>query len=256
VEEIMRSIGRIVAIAWLLFACPRLASADDVAIKKGHFRYNGDTWFRRAAHTIVLGAFGEKKTPLGGSNYLAVEDRIPAKHLAVYGKVHKSHPVEIDWEKHSKTDVSADFGFKYFTLKGEAAMTGDYETFKSAKLKLIMIWMDEGPTKTTINHSDGVRNFLRKEGRDGRVVVGLCIAVDGELAKHFENSTLVTLSGQADGGVVEITAKQSAGSTTSGSHTIKLPPRSVFGYRLAKVKSWDKNKTLVTNMTIDQPGGN
>lgn len=249
----MRSIGGIVAVALLLFACPRLAAADDVEIEASYFKYGGTKYFRRDAPVVKLGSYGQKKTPLLAINYLAVEDTIATEKLAAHAEVSKSGPVIIDWKKYSKTDVSANFGFKYFTMGAKTALTGDYETFKSAKLKLVMFSIAEGPMKKAINGSDAVLNYLKKEGSDGRVVTRVWVVVDAKLATHLENSTTVTLSGKA-GGAIEITAKLSASSSTSESHTIILPKGMVFAYLLSKVKDWNKGKTEVLNLAEDPQG--
>jgi hypothetical protein len=249
----MRSIVGIVGVVLLSLACPRLASADDVDIKDSYFKYGGIKYFRGNAENIKIGAYGQKKKPWGSMNYLAVQDTIMSEHLAAHSKVHKSRPVIIDWGRYSKTAVSSHFGFQYFRLGAKTAVKGSYETFKSAKLKLVKFVIDEGPMKTTINNSAGVRNYLKNEGKSGRVVVAVWVVVSAELATLIEKSTVVTASGKADG-PLEITAKVSASSNASGSQTIILPRGAAFAYMLAKVNDWNDDKTQVEGLEDDSSG--
>jgi len=251
----MRSIGGFVAAAVLAMALPRVAAADEVEIKDSYFKYGGVRYFRGKAENIEIGSYGQKKEPLTSTNYLAVEAKIASENLASYSKAHTVTKVAIDWAKYNKTDVSTSFGFKYFTMGAKTALTGSYEQFKSAKLQLVKIVIDEGPMKTTINKSNGVRNFLKDEGGDGRVVIEVWVAMEAQLASHFSNSTVFSLSGKA-GSALEITGKLTASSTGSGAQTITISKGTTFAYLLEKVKDWNKDKTQVLDMEDDQQSVN
>ena len=64
----------------------------ELNIKDSHIRVNGIDYFRGGAENVVLGSFGEKKTPLFKINYLEHQGTLPSDKL----KVREATVLDID----------------------------------------------------------------------------------------------------------------------------------------------------------------
>jgi hypothetical protein len=223
------------------------ASAADVKIKDSYFKYGGVKYFRGKSENVQLGSYGEKKTPAGKPNYLAIEKNIKTQHLDS-AKVKVAGPFNIDWSKQSKKHVEATGGLKFFKNSGgTAALT--HKKAKQAKLKLMKFFIHEGAMKTTLNkQADGARSYLKKEGKDGRVVTEVWVVMEAKLANSISNAGSVSASSGNNG--IKIKAR---GETTE---TITLAPGTTFAYLMHKVKKWNKGKKKITDMEDDQKGLN
>ncbi len=225
------------------------AYAASVAITQSKFKYNGVSYFRAKSENIVLASYGEKKTPLGSPNYLAVQNDVNRDKLGKV-KVKIAGPYAIDWSKYSKSDVNA--SIKYLKTAGG---TGSFnrDAAKSANLKLVKLSLDEGQLKKLLNQeADGARNYLKNEGNDGRIVSEVWIATEASLAEKITNCGSVSGSG-SNGSLDVAIGGSSCGTTTS---SVSIPTNTTFAYLLHKVKKWNGNKTKVENLEDDSKGIN
>jgi len=252
----MKSIGGIAAVALFSLAMPALAQAEEVDVKTAYFKYGAIKYFRGKAENVELGSYGQKKEPITSTNYLAVQSRITADNLKAYANPRTVTKVTVDWSKYSKTDVEAGVSLKYFVYNGSTSVSGSYEKFKSAKLKLVKIVIDEGPMITTLNHAGTARDYMKQEGGDARVVAEVWVAMDAQLAEHFVNSTVFELSGGGSAEAIKVTGKLQVGSTGSGSQTITISKGTTFAYLLMKVKEWNSGKTQIVDLEDDMSGLN
>ncbi len=230
-----------------LFALP--AFAADLKISKSAFAYGGTRYYRGKAENVRLGSYGEKKTPVGQTNYLAVQNHITQANLAKV-KVGIAGPFPMEWSKYSKTDVEAGLSTKYVKAGGATA-TLSHEAAKSANLKLVKFYLNEGELRKLLNnHADGARNYLADEGNDGRVVSEVWVVMEGTLASQVTTSGSVSGSGTANGLQIDVKASTSSTTTTK----ITLPPDTTFAYMMHKVKKWEDKKTRVGDLEDDQHG--
>ncbi|MCA9547070.1 MAG: hypothetical protein KC613_21860 [Myxococcales bacterium] len=238
----------VLALVGLCAASGTAVAQSNVKITKSKFVYNGKAYFRGGSENVVLGAYGEKKTPVGRPNYLAVEDEIGQGILA--GDVKISGPYTVDWKKHSKGEVNA--GIKYLTVAGGTAGFS-WDAAHSANLQLVKFWVNEGPLKTILNTKAGkAREALKKEGGDGRVVSEVWVAMEANLASDVTNCASGSVQGSAKGFTVTLSGKNCT--TKTGSVTI--PSNTTFAYLMHKVKKWNKGKTQVDNLEDDNVGAN
>ena len=166
-------------------------------------------------------------------------------------KVEYNTTADISWNQTNKADVEVNGVLKFFGLEGKIAVSGNYEKAKSAKLKLVSFAIDEGPLKMMLNQdADGARKYLAQEGKDGRIVSEVWIAMEAELAEHFSSSSSIAVSVQAVGNSLEITAKGGK----HGTQTVSLSSGTTFAYKLHKVKDWNKGKTKIEDMEADYKG--
>ena len=239
--------GGVAALAALSHvALPALAA--DTKVSSSAFSYSGFRYYRGKAENVKLGSYGEKKTPVGQINYLAVQNNITNDNLAK-ASVQIAGPFSIDWSKFSKTDVEASGSTKYVKAGGTASFS--YETAKTANLKLVKFYLNEGSLKTLLNnYASGARNFLSGTGSDGRVVSEVWVVMEATIASQVVANGSV--SGNATVNGINVDVK--AGGSVTTAYSITLPPDTSFAYLLHKVKSWNSGKTLITDLEDDQHG--
>lgn len=224
------------------------ALAGDVSVKKGALVIDsGQRFFRGKATDVALGSYGEKKTPALAVPYLAVEKAMPPSVLA-RSSVKITGPISVDWAKVSKTDVEA--GMNYLNAAGGKASLS-VEKAKSARLVLVKFSLHEGDLKELLNrHAAESRSYLKKEGKDGRIVSEVYVAMEAELASKVTTGASASAKGNANGLEIEVAASSSSTTTTK----ISLPPDTTFAYLLHRVKKWSGDK--IDDMEDDRPGAN
>lgn len=221
----------------------------ETKVAKHYFEYGTVKYFRGKAENVQIGSYGEKKDPIGAIAYLDVQARVKAEHLD--GRVHYVTTIDVDWEDEKEAAVEANGDLKFFGLSKKVALNGSYEKAKSARLKLVKFAINEGPLKTMLNQdAGGARNFLAKEGKDGRIVSEIWVAMEAELAEHFATSGSISVGAGAAGSSLEV----SASGGRHGSQTVVLSPGTTFAYKLHKVKSWNKDKTRIEDLEADYKG--
>ena len=123
----------------------------------------------------------------------------------------------------------------------QGALSFDYSKAKSAKLELINLSIDEIPLIRVLNDAPVARDFLAKEGSDGRVVSEYWIVVEAALAEAFEASGSAGIAVKAFGNQANLTI----GGGKHGSQTVTMSPGTTFAYKLHKVSQWSKGKESV-----------
>jgi hypothetical protein len=238
----------------LLLAAGFIMLATNVAsaqtkITDRKFVYSGFSYFRGSAEDINLASYGEKKTPVGKTNYLARQNDVNRSHLGNV-KVTVSGPYYINWNSYSNTAVNANID--YLTAAGGTA-SFSRTTAKSANLKLIKFSLSEGEQKKLLNsYASGARNYLKTEGGDGRFVSSVWVVMDASLASDIKSCGSVSGSGTHSGFKVTIDVSSCRGSVSK----IDVPPGTTFAYGLYKVKKWNSGKTKIKDMEDDQKGLN
>jgi hypothetical protein len=213
------------------------------------FEYEGQKYFRRNAHTLDLGSYGEKKDSAFAPGFLEEHGTIKDEHLTP--RIEVGEAVSINWETTSQGDIGADVNLKFFGIGANIAQSTSYSKAKSAKLKLMPISIPEGKVIGMLNAADGARKFLADEGNDGRVLTMVWVLVEGQLAEEFSKNSGNSVSVKVLGQSISLTA---AGGK-SGSYTIEMSANATFAYKLHKVKSWtDKSKTKVEAVEADYKG--
>ncbi len=226
--------------------------AGDARITNTSLKFAGLSYFRANSPSVLLGAFGEKKTPLTKQNYLEVLGRIPAARL----KVHRATTATIDFTGTSSVDVAVDVSVPVSgadtdlgqgmgtdvvpgTDTGTVTLSPSvaYEQMRHDQLRLVKLDIYPSDIIKAANASPAVLNHLKECGDSGRLVHQIFMVLNAKTAKVFSSSTSLALS--ATNGEVMVTAKGSNGST--GDLTLKLSPRTTFAYLLLKLK-WDAHQ--------------
>jgi hypothetical protein len=222
----------------------------EIEITKNSFTIGSTKYFRGKPEDVVLGAYGEKKDPIGAQAYLAVEDRLSRSLLR--DPVRLVTTAQITWDRQRAADVEVNGKLNVFGINAKTSISASYEDARSGKLELVKFGIDEGPLKEVLNSdaATGARRYLASEGRDARFCSEVWVVVTAELSEHFRTSVTRTVSADAGPASLEFTA--TGGS--KGSQTIVLAPKTTFAYLLTKVKEWNKDKTQVLNLEQDRKG--
>ena len=237
-------------VALFTFLCGAFTSvgAAEVKIKDKYFKYSGVKYWRNKAENVEIGSYGEKKT---SGKYIAVQGDIGTKNIK--SSVKFVGPITIDWSKQKTTAVQASATLYVKNTGATAGFT--HKKAKSAKLKLMKFYVNEGKLKTVINKkSKKALNYAKDEGGDFRVISEVWVVMEAKIAEEIINSGSVNVSGSQKGVKFDVKAKGSSKTTTS----FTLPAGSTFAYLMHKVKKWNKKKgkkTTIKDMEDDQYGG-
>ncbi|MCY1015860.1 hypothetical protein [Pyxidicoccus sp. MSG2] len=238
--------------------------AGDARITNTSLKFAGLSYFRANAPSVVIGSFGDKKTPLTKQNYIEVLGRIPVARL----KVHRATTARIDFTGTSSVDLAVDvsvpisgsdtgMGTDMGTVPradtGTVTLSPSvaYEQLRHDQLCLVKLDIYPSDIIKAANDSPAVLAHLKECGDSGRLVHQIFMILKAKTAKVFSSSTSLALS--ATNGEVMVTAQGSQGST--GDLTLRLSYGTTFAYLLLKLK-WDahqkKNWKRITGSEDDQ----
>lgn len=190
----------------------------NVNVTENHLTFGGVKYFRGKAESVMIGDFGDKKTPITGQNYLSIQDNLPAPKI----KVSRATVAAIDFKKSKKADVKAGLKVAGWSGSAEAA----YKGLKSGDLKLVKLEMQLGEVRDAFNRSPKALDNLASCGKDGRVAHEIFVVMKASMASEF-----------TAGGKIE--ASKSGGSLGlsvggSGSHKVTVGKGTTFAYLLCK----------------------
>ena len=218
-----------------------------VKIKKNAFKYNAVRYYRGKSEDVVLGCYGDKMTPAGNGNYLDIADKLN-KAAFESVSVHVVGPIDVDWNKTSKSDLDLSGSLKFIKLGG-AKGNLTHESAKSAKLKLMKFSIYKNPLRDAVNtHDQAALDFI-KGAKKRRIVSAVWVAMEAELASKVATGVEVEIDATVNG--VELKVKGGTSSTTTTN--VKLGSNTTFAYMLHKISSLNAQGTIGT-MDDDQHG--
>lgn len=201
---------------------------SEFSVRDNAIKFNGRNYFRAGAQSAVLGAIGEKRSPLLKGNYLDPSDGV--KEGAI--RIRKTGPIEIDQQRSSK----ADFGVAFKALKlfdiGSAEVA--WQRMVSRELVLTFVEAEERSLVKAINAKPRLLDSLRRWGRDARICHAVFVVQKAEIAKSFN----VSHEAEAEFTVYGLTVKPELKVQQGGQSALSLPPESVLGYGMA-VPEWE-----------------
>jgi|SRR3954452_14233447 hypothetical protein len=210
------------------------------------FEFGGQGYFRGNAHLVQVGTYGRKRDPLGPRGYLDPVNKIMSEYLE--GPVQTGTTATVDWNQTDKGTVEVNGLLKYFGLNGEVGTNVTYEKVRSADLVLQNLFILEGPLRGILNtRAGGARNYLAREGSDGRVLGEAWTLMSGKLAEHFR--TYYKTSHEVKGAGAELAVTVTGGKY--GAQTVTYSVGTVFAYKLYKVADWNSGKTRIEKMVAD-----
>ena len=212
------------------------------------FEWGGQKYFRGNAHLVEPGTYGRKKDPVGAKSYIEPAGKIKPLHLD--GRLKFNTRTKVDWASVSASELQADAELNYLSLGKSGALSFDHAKAKSARLELVNLSIDENPMIRMLNEADIARDWLAREGGDGRVVSEYWIVVDAELGETFATSAGLSIGVKAFGSVAGLTL--AAGS--QGTQTLMLSPGTTFAFKMHKVSDWSKGKDSVLRVEADYKG--
>lgn len=211
-----------------------------------YFEWRGRQYFRGNAHLVEPGSFGTKRHTIGIKAYIEPAGTIKPEHLD--GRLTFNTRATIDWSTVSRGDLQAGADLNFLSLGQQGALSFEYSQARSAKLELIKLSIDETPLICVLNDAGVARDFLAREGGDGRVVSEYWVVVEAALAEAFAASGGVGI--KAYGSHAQLTISGGA----MGSQTVNLSPGTTFAYTLHRVTRWSKGKDSVEAVEADYKG--
>lgn len=211
-----------------------------------YFEFENLRYFRENAHLVQLTTYGQKRDPVGSHAHLDPQSKVQSQYVA--SRVKGGTVATIDWSGTDKASVEVEGPLTFFGLNGKVDANGTYEKVKSANLRLVNFYINEGPLTTMLNQdADGARKYLADEGGDGRIVSEVWVGMEVELADHFGAYAGVSLSAKTAGADLQI----SVTGGKYGTQTVTVSPNTTVAYRLHKVTNWSNGKTHIDNMAAD-----
>ena len=211
------------------------------------FEFDTLKYFRGNAHQIELACYGEKKDPIGAKAYLSREAKVKREYVSNY--VQKGKPVSINWKQASKAEVTVNGNVIVYGVNIQVGAEYSYEKLSSADLRVVPFFLTEAGMKKMLNQdAKPARDYLKREGNDGRIVSQIWIVMEAELSEIFTQSESIGVNIAGD------LLKLTASGKNNRVETITLSPGSTFAYALYKVKKWDGEK--IADMEDDYKGMN
>ncbi|MBW8172958.1 hypothetical protein K0651_07845 [Ornithinimicrobium sp. Arc0846-15] len=220
-------------------------------VRPNYYKHNNKKYFRNAAENVLLGSFGEKKSPVGGRNYLSVEGQVPSHILDNYAR--KVTTVKENWQAATQVDLGsssvAGFDVAGSSLSASRQTSFSLSDLRSADVELVKFVLDEGDVKRVLNQNyTRARTAMSNEGNDARIATSVWIAMSATLARDFSVGAELEMSASADG--IKITSYVEADGKAKGSlmiarrvkNVITLSQGTTFAYGMHKVKTWEQSR--------------
>ncbi len=223
-------------------------------VKDNHLTYNGKAYFRGGAEDVLLGSYGEKKTPLTKANYLEVQRTLPANKF----KIRSVTIATIDWTNSVSFSLGASAVVSGLVngVPVKASATGNLQAdfSNTGHLRLVKIIVEAAVMKDAINATASSLAEFRGYGSDARVCHELWVVLEATLAQALSTSTSFTASASATVEGFELTGTVTAAGGTKSTSKVTISKGSSFAYLLAQA-DWNKSglkKTTIKKLSDDQ----
>jgi len=226
----------------------------NVVVKSNHLTFGGKQYFRGGAEDVLLGSFGEKKTPLTKQNYLEVQGTIPASKL----KVRSATECTIDFTN-SDTFAVSHSGVAEGVIDGvpvKASVSGNASVDFGSKghLRLVKLIVENGDMEQAVEALPPTLDTLRSFGSDARICHEVFVVMEASLAESLAASGSLTLSGSAGIEGLKISGTQTVAAGKTRTTTVTMSKGTTFAYLLLKI-DWNHaglKKTDIEKLTDDQ----
>jgi hypothetical protein len=224
-----------------------------VVVKSNHLTWEGKPYFCGGADEVLLGSYGEKKTPLTRQNYLEVQGTIPASKL----KVRLADVCTIDFANSDKFSVSHS-GVAEGIIDGvpvKASISGNVSVDFGATghLRLVKLIVENEAMERAIEDAPTVLDRLRSYGNDARICHQVFVVMEASLAEALDVSGSLTLAGSAGIEGLKISGTQTVSGGKTRNTTVTMAKGSTFAYLLLKI-DWNHSgfkKTDIDKLTDD-----
>jgi hypothetical protein len=213
-----------------------------VIVKPNRLKFNGKNYFRAGSEDVLVGSYGEKRTPIFGANYLEVKDLIDPSKLEIDDVV----VADIDFARTRRGDLEEAFSAPIKGIDVSVGSTQAWEKFQSGELKLVKLAVRNNDMEDAINADADAIDDLRDYGNRARVAHQAWVVMSATLAEEFSRAQSFDVSGGR--GKIKVTIKGKTGG--SGSSTVTVSKGSTFAYLLASL-DWNAKRKRKKNRVID-----
>jgi len=225
-----------------------------VVVQSNHLTYDGKQYFCGGAEDVLLGSYGEKKTPLTKQNYLEVQGTIPAAKL----KVRSATECTIDFANSNTFSVShsgvAEGTIDGVPVKASISGTASVDFGSTGHLRLVKFIVENGDMERAIEDLPNTLDKLRSFGKDARICHEVFVVMEASLADALTASGSLTLSGSAGIEGLKISGTQTVSGAKTRTTTVTMSRGTTFAYLLLKI-NWNHSglkKTDIDKLTDDQ----
>jgi hypothetical protein len=225
-----------------------------VVVKSHHLTYGGKQYFCGGAEDVLLGSYGEKKTPFTKQNYLEVQGTIPASKL----KVRSATECTIDFANSDKISVShsgvAEGAIDGVPVKASVSGTASVDFGSKGHLRLVKLIVENEDMEKAVEDSPSTLDKLRSYGNDARICHEVFVVMEASLADSLTASGSLTLSGSTGIEGIKISGTQTVSGGKTRTTTVTMSKGTTFAYLLLKI-DWNHSglkKTTVKKLTDDQ----
>ncbi len=213
---------------------------QDVKVTRGLFIFNKKRYWRRGAESVLIGSWGEKKTPALAQSFLQPRAEVPTDGLVV----RRAADTKINFDGVSDDDI----GVKLKVLGGNVIEPRLLlQQGRSGDLELYKLELDPDALLKRINATPGLVERLR-DANHARIVNALWVVASATMGRSIGVAASLKVSAAPPGGVA-ITAdvKHEA----SNDLTFTVGKDTAFAYSLVKPKI---RGTAVDELEVDEPG--
>jgi len=222
-------------------------------LTKHMIEINGMKYFRGNAHLMELGTLGAKKDPIGPKAYIDPQRNIKKDKIEAYIR-DQNHSVNIDFRKFSRGNVEVNGKVKVYGIKFSGGANYSYSKLKTANLSLLNFHLNESQLIRLINADRSAFNYMKNEGRDGRIGSEIWVVVDATIARAINRNGTVSVGARFNkNNKLDVKINLGGGKK----HRITISKGSVFAYKTHKVKSFDRRRkkaTRVVDLEADYKG--
>jgi hypothetical protein len=225
-----------------------------VVVKSNHLKYRGKLYFCGGAEDVLLGSYGEKKTPITKQNYLEVQGTIPASKL----KVRSATECTIDFANSDPFAVShsgvAEGIINGVPVKASVSGNASIDFGSKGHLRLVKLIVENGDMERALEDLPGTLDKLRSYGNDARICHEVFVVMEASLADSLTASGSLTLSGSAGIEGIKISGTQTMSGGKTRTTTVTMSKGTTFAYLLLKI-DWNRSflkKTDIDKLTDDQ----
>lgn len=212
-------------------------------VRRNHLNVHGVGYFRGNASAVSLGAFGRKRTPLVGVNYLEVQGLIDLDGRQLNPAV----VVDIDVTRSARADVMA--GLEVVNAPVGADVEGVWNMINERHLKLVQFCMPLGELRTALRNTPDALAYLEDNPNTFRAVHQIWVVMEASEATKFEAGGSAKVFVDVSNNVLKI--KPEGGVGGGGLSEIVLSENSTYAYLLCRAR-YENGHWM--DLTTDQVG--
>jgi len=221
-----------------------------ITIEKDYLRVDGTRYLREKSGNLELGSFGLRKGDAAQRLVdLEIDGHLRCKYL--HDDVLTVTAWPFDWATQRREELDAQDSVKYFVLDSKAAVAGTYTDMEKAGLALVKVEIPGDTLKRILNHEDEeAREYLRKEGKDARVVAEVWTFMESQMAETLAAADTYEVNAAPDNAGLELGVRDGA----QDGESVVFSTGTIFAFSMHAVRQWNESGVQVVDLAEDRVG--